>query len=408
MSFIDDIPFDGDNSTPLTESLKKRITAAELSYKNRSSFDIDLTPADLRFYEFIAEGNTSAQKSAEEAELEAELNRVRLEVEINAIRRRMQQKQDIKDKQQAVFHSIDLYIEKHLEKAIKVPLKYLTNYRDMSHYKRIFSELGDDRLSISRLTSLIGSCDWLSKEIINFVNSTGYKNKFKTKEAKDLQQAINLLNVRGVTILIPKLVIEKNIRSYSGYMKKPWQRLLQYQQITSMCAFLLARHQNRNNAYKTYLISAINMFPEFLLLNMLAILSKEGQNYARQTATHHQDDFRMQSIDSYEPSANIVANLMTLSEIIKPLVVDAFNFNNIPMMPVLEGEEEHFDEFSIIQKAKGFTIFRLLMAAQMDKKEEVIQLLKHYGMDNSSLQYLQSIDFKSIDIYELLAIVNSK
>ena len=117
MSFIDDIPFDGDNSTPLTESLKKRITAAELSYKNRSSFDIDLTPADLRFYEFIAEGNTSAQKSAEEAELEAELNRVRLEVEINANRRRMQQKQDKNDKQQAVVQTKDLYIEK--ESSIK-------------------------------------------------------------------------------------------------------------------------------------------------------------------------------------------------------------------------------------------------------------------------------------------------
>ena len=98
MSFIDDIPFDGDATDPLPELGKKRITAAQLSYKDRLSFELEHTAAELTFFNYLAEGNKAAQKTAEEAELEAAMNRVRLEVEIDAIRRRMQQKQDIEDK----------------------------------------------------------------------------------------------------------------------------------------------------------------------------------------------------------------------------------------------------------------------------------------------------------------------
>lgn len=404
MSYLDDIPFDGDLSEPLPDSLNKRIKPADLSYKDKDKL-IESDPIRLEslFYKYISEGNNQNTKSDEEMSLEAELNQVRLEVEIGAIRKRLQAFQDTRDKRDNVYQSINLFVENNLEKTIKIPLKHLANYDDTGHYKRIFSELGDDRLSVSGLIDLIEPCQWLTKDIINFVNHANFRNKFKTQAVKDLHQAVNLLNIRGATILIPKFMIERSIRLHSGYMLPTWKRLLKFQQLMSLNAYLLAKEHKLPNPYKMYLVSSMSMSAEVLLLNMLSTLGKEGQIYARQTATQHKDDFRLRCIDEYEPSSYILENLMTLEPLIKPIVVDAFNFNNISVNHILEGCEGHEREFDIISRARGYTIFKILSSLKIGSKEESIELLRRYNMDNSDLQYLQSVDLNQINIYELIA-----
>ncbi|MER2491136.1 hypothetical protein [Catenovulum sediminis] len=411
MSFLQDLPFEGDLSTPLGELELKRKLHVRLSYKQRDQIAPFCMSAEKIFYQVLAEGNAQERLHEEQRRFEEELNRVLLEVEKDALIKRQFAKDSIRDKKQAVFKSVDLLLEKQLENALTQPLKYFCSSQDMGHLKRIFSVVGDDRMSVTGLTSVIEPCRWLSSAIIKFVNEAGFRATFKTPEANDLKKAINLLNVEGTCLLLPELLTQYLAQSHKGYMHSQWQRFMRYQQTVNMCAYLLARKSKRTGAYKVALLASVSTFSELMFMNMLAVLGKEALTASMQIANQRQSDFRSQTIGEYLPSTDVFINLMQLANIALPKTIDAFNFSHLPAALILDVFSEAETDpkntsdaacTAIIMRAKAFAQYRYISTVKLDNNEHVVDFLKKYRMDNSSLQFLRAQDFRAMSVYTLL------
>lgn len=407
MSFLDDIPFDGDVSTPIEDLKLKKKAHVRLSYKDRNTISSRLLPAEQTFYHYLAQGNLQARLEEEQKAYQLELNRQLLEVEIEALKKRQSDKNSQLEKVNAVHRSIDLMLEKQLEGVLNnYPLKYFADTRDMGHFKRIFSILGDDRLSTNSLDSAISPCAWLTEHIMFFTNTSECKAHFKNADSSDLKMALNFLNVKGITALISVLYVERLVAQQKDFLKEPWARLRCYAYWTALSALFIAKQQQRKDLHVVFLLGYMSVFPELTLFNLLSSVAKEVQLESVKQASKRQSDFRVKAIESYHPSGEITANLMQLSSPVLDKIVEALNCNYIPVLAAFDAQEQSQSElYVLLAQAKAFTQYKMLASANMDEKEDIIELLKAGHMDNETMQLLRNQNFHSVSIFTALGCV---
>ena len=404
MSFLDDIPFDGDISTPIEEIKLKKKAHLRLSYKDRYSLTTPLLPAVQTFYHYLAQGNLQARLEQEQQAYQAELNRQMLDIEIEALKKRQSDKNSQLEKINSVHRSIDMLLEKQLENILtNYPLKYFADSRDIGHFKRVFSIFGNNALSVSGLESAILHCQWLRESLVNFTNTTDCRSFFANQESKDLKQALNFLNVKGATALVPVLVVERMFEQQKGFLKEPWYRLRRYAYWTAISALFIARKQKRDDLHLVFLLGFLSVFPELMLFNLLSSQAKEVQQDSIKSASKRQSDFRVKAIESYQPSGEITANLMQLAEPALHKIIDALHFNYIPAAQIFdEDSTEQLELASIMRKAKAFAQYKMLAVAKMDERDDVLELLKSVEMDNPTMQFLLAQDYNAVTVFHAL------
>ncbi|EWH11724.1 hypothetical protein DS2_02835 [Catenovulum agarivorans DS-2] len=404
MSFLDDIPFDGDTSTPIEEIKLKKKAHVQLSYRDRYSLSGRVTPAQQTFYHYLAQGNLQARLEKEQQAYQAELNRQLLEVEIEALKKRQSDKNSQLEKVNAVHRSIDLMLEKQLDNTLNnYPLKYFADSRDMGHFKRIFSVLGDDRLSVSGLESAITPCKWLADKFVFFCNSSDCRSHFANQESKDLKQATNFLNVKGITALIPVFLVEQKVALQKDFLKQPWSRFRRFAYWTALSALFIGRREKRNDLHIVFLLAYLSVFAELMLFSLLSSVAKDVQQDSIYAASKRQSDFRVKAIESYQPSGEITANLMQLIEPSLHKIIDALHFNYIPAAQIFDSQgDEHQALRNIMSKAKAFTQYKMLSIAKMDEREDILELLKLANMDNATMQFLRAQDYNAVSIFHAL------
>ncbi|WP_016956103.1 hypothetical protein [Catenovulum agarivorans] len=404
MSFLDDIPFDGDVTTPIEDLKLKKKAHVRLSYKERNAISPRLLSAQQTFYHYLAQGNLQARLEEEQKAYQSELNRQLLDVEIEALKKRQSDKNSLQQKINSVHRSIDLMLEKQLEGVLNnYPLKYFADTRDLGHFKRIFSVLGDERLSVNGLDSVLTPCNWLAEHITFFTNSTECKSYFKNQDSTDLKKAINFLNVKGTTALIPVLFVERIVAQQKELLKQPWTRFRCFAYWTALSALFIARQQQRKDLHIVFVLAYMSVFAELMLFNLLSALAKEVQQDSIKTASQHRSDFRVKAIESYLPSGEITANLMQLAEPALHKIIDALNCNYIPAIPVFDQDSgEQLELQQLIAKAKAFTQYKMLASTNMDEKDDIIELLRAVNMDNQTMQLLREQNYHAIPLYTAL------
>lgn len=411
MSIIEELPFEGDPNAPLPEQFKPKVQIQQsFSLKLLDGDGDDFSEFEQLFCRYLAEGRTQSEdKESEEVKLH-ELNRVRLDIEIEATRQREMERQRHQENIDTVNHSIDLMLQRGLERGLQKPLKFVGSSDDIRYFKMIFPELGEENITASKLKSIVEQCDWISAELIKVANAAEFRRVLKaapTTEVTELGQAVNLIGAKACIVLLPKLMLERHMRNHGDFNRGVWRRLLRYQQLYSLNTYLIARHLNRPDAHLFYLLASMRLFSSYLLVNMVTSFAKEAQIASRKIALDRRDDFRISVIDEYQPSIEAMSNLLLLAEPMRDLVVDSFNLSTIPSLNILRGEEDYLDEFAILEKAKGFSQFRTLAAAKLIDKDQAQQLLKAHLMDSATLGMLQQVDYKDWNLYQLIARLNN-
>lgn len=399
---IEDIPFDGDMSKPLPENLKKvRRAQVEYTMKLLDKPEFQLPAHDALVADFLAFGMPKTTE-IDQAEQE-ENNRVRLEVEIEAIRKRQLERQHHQDKINTVYRSIDLMLQHNLDKVISKPLKYLADVKDLGHYKRICSALGSENLSINQYAELIDTCDWISKDYIRLANSATVRadlNATTAPEATDSKQAVNILGANNASALFPRLILEHNFKQHSGLAKEMWSRLMKLQQISSIAAFKLAEHHNLN-AQHAFLTNSFALLPYMVFLNLFTAEAKKAKLATHNKAMTLKDDFKLSVLDKYEPGSDVIYKLYHFAPSLLESAIDSLNCVHIPAVEILNGETGFEDRKLIANRAFGYAAYRLLMSAKKIAPEEANTFLQQYNMDQESLNILQKIDFAKMNVFKM-------
>ncbi|AWB66554.1 hypothetical protein C2869_08975 [Saccharobesus litoralis] len=402
-SLIEDIPFDGDTSKPLPESLKKvRRTHINYSMKLLEQPEFQQSPADELLTRFLAYGKPPEQAVIDESEQE-ELNRVRLDVEIEAIKRRQFEKRQAQEKIEAAYRSVDLMLGNNLEKVLDKPIKFIGNHKDLGFYKVICSELGAEHLSVNQFAGIVESCSWITQDYIRIANNSMVRSDLQATnapEATDVKSAINILGVANASCLFPRLIIEYNYRQHAGLAKDMWNRLIKFQQLSSIAAYKLARHFGLDGDH-LFLTSALSALPYMAFLNMYTSEAKRAKLASYNKALSLQDDFRLSVLDNYEPGSELLYKLYHFAPSFTTLAIDSLNLIHLPAVSTLEGESGFEDRQLLLRRAQGFATFRLLLSAKLIEPEQANGFLKAHNIDQVSLDVLQNIDFARINLYKM-------
>ncbi len=405
MSVFDDLPFEGDPNAPLPEEFKKK-KRPKITYsiKGVDKGEFVLSEFDSKLIHYFAYGKPLLIDVDEEREKEKELNRVRLDVEIEASRNRALASKHEQERIDTVYHSIDLMLTNQLEKSLNRPLKYLSIGSDATIYKRIFTDLGSERLSAGQFSSLIESCDWLCSDYIRLSNTASIRRDLgasNSPEVTEYAQAINLLGIKSSLVSLPRLILENTYKKNEGIAKGLWLRFSKFYQMYAFAAFHLAKINSLNELH-LYVIAAMQSMPPMVLAAMYCNQAKAARSASYDAALRQRDDFRLSVIDNYEPGPEVIFKLLHMEESMRYPVLETFNAVHIPLLETLEEGGHHKAEKTVLKQAKGFAIYRFLSAAKLLDTKEANELLKVYQMDKASLDYLQKIDFSNETIYAYL------
>ncbi|NTS76829.1 HDOD domain-containing protein [Catenovulum sp. SM1970] len=404
---FDDLPFEGDASAPLPEKLFKK-TPKLIAYtmKMAQEDEFQLAEFDNRIAQYIALGKPKDHELDIEAELaQEEANRVRLDIEVEAIRKRAIEKKRRQEQIDSVYHSIDLMLEKQLDKVITKPLKYLADGKDLSYLKPIFADLASSTLSTNQLIAQVTPCEWLVNDYIRLANSASVRNAMGLNingECKDVKAALNIFGTKGVSLLLPHLIIEHSYKLYAGMMKSVWGRLLQFQKMTAFAAYKLAKSKGED-AVSAYLYAAMAILPEFVFTHLYTAQAKIVKASAQEKAMQLRDDLRLSLVTDYQPTPHALAKLFNFSPSLLPHVSATLDTPNLDLVDVVQNTGEQPIQASIYMQARGFCIYKTLASAQILEPGQAKEILHAYQMDKNSLNTLQAINFTKENVYHLLS-----
>ena len=362
---------------------------------------------EKRFYQQLIVGKNKSSPMADELQIQLENDANKLEIERQAIKARLAKQV----KALAVFDTISA----HLNRAIDIGIEHQLANPQLILDKSGISEseillldlLLSNNLNFNRLRPVIESINWLSRDLVNLINSPASRHRRpKTSDIQvtDIKLVLNYIGVENLRVTIPYFCARNWLPSGNANLLWMTRKLWRYSITTAVAAQELAKLHNKEAglAYSCALLYQLGT--SVILNNSTRLYEKTWGTWLREASTSRDKEVYDAVIATEFPSATVFKHVMEHGHHLNWQLLTLLKFEDSDITKVLKelDHDFHFTELSpnaaIVSKASCYAKILLLEELNLIEPQEKRIMFDYYQFTQQELIRLKGLNYRKIDL----------
>ncbi len=340
-----------------------------------------------------------------EPELDAEA--FKLEVEREALLTRLLKQRQAREVFEAISTQLHDTVNNAIEHQLASPASVLDKAGINETQVLLLDLLQAETLDATRLSPLIGSLPWLSRDLTNMVNSPALRaRRSQSAEVRvtDIKLVMNYIGLENLRTIIPYFCLRNWLPSGNSKLLWTVRKLWRYSIISGIAASALAKLHQQNVAL-VYSASLLNQLGASVVLNLSAGLFEKTWGYWLREASTSRDKEVYDAVMATDfPTQAVFEQVLTHGAKLNWQLLALLKFEQNPLTLLLKELEQtlSYRELSapaaLIARAHCYAKVLLLEDMRQIEPQEKRLMFDYYELTEQELLRLKAQNYRKLDL----------
>ncbi|AZG34933.1 MULTISPECIES: HDOD domain-containing protein [Shewanella] len=362
---------------------------------------------ERRLYKQLIVGKHKANAMPDELSVELEQSANKLDIERQALKVRLEKQA----KEKNVFLEVSAQLTHTVNHAIEHQLAHPQMVLEASGISEsqilLLDLLLHSDLNINRLRPIIESISWLSRDLINLINSpaSGHRRpKHTDVQVTDIKLVLNYIGIENLRLLIPYFCLRHWLPSGNANLLWITRKLRRYSMVSAIAAQTLAELHNEAPSL-AYSCALMYQFSTSIILSQSGHMFDNTWGTWLREASHSGEKQVYDAIMATDfPAQAVLDQVIQHSHRLNWQLLTLLKFEDSPITLVLKelDHDYHFTELSadaaIVAKASCYAKVLLLEEQQQIDPQEKRIMFDYYQFSDQELIRLKGQNFRKLDL----------
>lgn len=362
---------------------------------------------ERRLYTQLIVGKHKTNAMLDELSVELEESVNKLDIERQALTLRLEK--------QAKERNVYLEVSAQLTRTVSNAIEH-----QLAHPQMILdgSGIGDDQillldlllkpdLNLNRLRPIIQSISWLSRDLINVINSpvSGHRRpKNADVQVTDIKLVLNYIGMENLRLLVPYFCLRHWLPSGNANLLWISRKLWRYSMISAIAAQALAELYNQQPSL-AYTNALMYQFSTSIILSLSGLAFENTWGTWLREASHSREKQVYDAVMATDfPAQAVLDQVIQHSHRLNWQLLTLLKFEDSPITLVLKelDHDYHFTELSvdaaIVAKASCYAKVLLLEEQQQIDPQEKRIMFDYYQFSAEEIFRLKQQNFRKLDL----------
>ncbi|GAA0858420.1 hypothetical protein [Aliiglaciecola litoralis] len=295
---------------------------------------------------------------------------------------------------------LDTLLAKRINDRLENEDDLLATCSQFKDLQPILISFGKDNEFNDAVFQKIEAIPWLVAQIKRFANNPEFQPILNLPQTNDVRAILKKLGYSLFIWLIPRFISEILHSNTHVSLRPLVARMRQYGRLTSgaIASLVVEEPADLQDKWMTYVLAGINIIPLFLLINLVNVELKkllEEQLFLFKDVREDNSD-KLSVIENYHFSSDLLRDVLSLEEILKPHILEDIGFEYFDPLPYLLGYADHTTPLAdIFFQARAYAFYRQLFKTGRIQPQETAIFLRKHRIDKSMLYKLNKYDLTS-------------
>ncbi|ABI73136.1 HDOD domain-containing protein [Shewanella frigidimarina] len=362
---------------------------------------------ERRLYKQLIVGKHKANAMPDELSAELEESANKLDIERKALKMRLEKQA----KEKSVYVEVSALLTHTVNNAIEHQLAHPQMILEASAISEnqilLLDLLLHPDLNINRLRPIIESINWLSRDLINLINSPASRHrrpKHGDVQVTDIKLVLNYIGIEHLRLLIPYFCLRNWLPSGNANLLWITRKLWRYSMVSAIAAQTLAELHNEEPGL-AYSCALMYQFSTSIILSQSGRIFDNTWGTWLREASHSREKQVYDAIMATDfPAEEVLGQVLLHSHRLNWQLLSLLKFDDSPITQVLKelDHDYHFTELSadaaIVAKASCYAKVLLLEEQQQIDPQEKRIMFDYYQFSAQELIRLKGQNFRKLDL----------
>ncbi|RPA35471.1 HDOD domain-containing protein [Shewanella vesiculosa] len=362
---------------------------------------------ERRLYKQLIVGKHKVNVMPDEISEDLEENANKLDIERQALKLRI----DKQAKEKQVYLEVSALLTHTVNNAIEHQLANPQMILEASAIGEgqilLLDLLLDPDLNINRLRPIIESISWLSRDLINLINSpaSGHRRpKNSDVQVTDIKLVLNYIGIENLRLLIPYFCLRHWLPTGNANLLWITRKLWRYSMVSAIAAQTLAELHNKEPSL-AYCCALMYQFATSIILSQSGhIFDKTWGTWLREASLSREKQVYDAIMATDFPAEAVLEQVLQHSHSLNWQLLSLLQFDDSAMTQVLKelDHDYHFTELSvdaaIVAKASCYAKVLLLEEQQQIDPQEKRIMFDYYQFSAQELIRLKGKNFRKLNL----------
>lgn len=362
---------------------------------------------ERRLYKQLIVGKHKVNAMPDEISEDLEENANKLDIERQALKLRI----DKQAKEKQVYLEVSALLTHTVNNAIEHQLANPQMILEASAIGEgqilLLDLLLDPDLNINRLRPIIESISWLSRDLINLINSpaSGHRRpKNSDVQVTDIKLVLNYIGIENLRLLIPYFCLRHWLPTGNANLLWITRKLWRYSMVSAIAAQTLAELHNKEPSL-AYCCALMYQFATSIILSQSGhIFDKTWGTWLREASLSLEKQVYDAIMATDFPAEAVLEQVLQHSHSLNWQLLSLLQFDDSAMTQVLKelDHDYHFTELSvdaaIVAKASCYAKVLLLEEQQQIDPQEKRIMFDYYQFSAQELIRLKGKNFRKLNL----------
>ncbi|MBV7316274.1 HDOD domain-containing protein [Shewanella sp. NIFS-20-20] len=374
----------------------------------KTASPVDVSEVEHRFYYQLIVGKQKQEDMLDGMDADVEADAFKLDIEREAVFDRLEKKKEARRVFEDVSGQLVYTLIQSIMFRLDDPLEILKHAGLTSKQLSLMELLQGDNAELPKLRPYIEKMDWLSKELVNMVNSPSFRHRKPQRASdirvKDLKLVLNFIGIENLQVLVPYLCIRTWLPTGRANMLWTTRKLWRYMLVTATASQILAKEEGIDGAF-VYTCSLLSQLGTSAILSNSSMIFDGIWGHWLREANQSRDKEIYDAVIATEFPA----------EAVYQQVLDRAMSLNWELLSLLEFEESQFTQVlkelaethtyaglspqaAVIARASCFAKVMLLKEMRQISDEEKHAMYQQYELSTAELALLNQQNFRKLEI----------
>lgn len=362
---------------------------------------------ERRLYKQLIVGKHKVNAMPDEISEDLEENANKLDIERQALKLRI----DKQAKEKQVYLEVSALLTHTVNNAIEHQLANPQMILEASAIGEgqilLLDLLLDPDLNINRLRPIIESISWLSRDLINLINSpaSGHRRpKNSDVQVTDIKLVLNYIGIENLRLLIPYFCLRHWLPTGNANLLWITRKLWRYSMVSAIAAQTLAELHHKEPCL-AYCCALMYQFATSIILSQSGhIFDKTWGTWLREASLSREKQVYDAIMATDFPAEAVLEQVLQHSHSLNWQLLSLLQFDDSAMTQVLKelDHDYHFTELSvdaaIVAKASCYAKVLLLEEQQQIDPQEKRIMFDYYQFSAQELIRLKGKNFRKLNL----------
>lgn len=362
---------------------------------------------ERRLYKQLIVGKHKVNAMPDEISEDLEENANKLDIEREALKLRI----DKQAKEKQVYLEVSALLTHTVNNAIEHQLANPQMILEASAIGEgqilLLDLLLDPDLNINRLRPIIESISWLSRDLINLINSpaSGHRRpKNSDVQVTDIKLVLNYIGIENLRLLIPYFCLRHWLPTGNANLLWITRKLWRYSMVSAIAAQTLAELHHKEPSL-AYCCALMYQFATSIILSQSGhIFDKTWGTWLREASLSREKQVYDAIMATDFPAEAVLEQVLQHSHSLNWQLLSLLQFDDSAMTQVLKelDHDYHFTELSvdaaIVAKASCYAKVLLLEEQQQIDPQEKRIMFDYYQFSAQELIRLKGKNFRKLNL----------